>query len=264
MNIGERLSFEGSYFTDNNGSRKNLELYFPTDEELEAQLDDSLWHNPEDSLELIKQLLKNNHHESTPTMHRLVLKALAIPVFTREFEGEEVTADTEAAVLDMAQMGSSILDRQLALYSEKATTEHTVLDQAINDAVIMQLVSRSFRSAEDDDIILLPVSPSDYNELPHANFTVLRRHQLGRAHLVVDERMPKLHTQDPHVNQQRILIKPSEILGETPMDQFAEILVAEYHDEQGIDATEIALIESATDRLFAKINAHFDHIQPRS
>jgi len=287
MDIGERLSFNGNQFVDDNGLKRTFEISFQPEKKpvTEKDLDDSLWHDPETSFELIKQLLDSNKHQLTPQTNRLVLKALAIPAFTREFEGQAVTPKTQEAVLDMAPIGSGILNRYLGLRSDRgvAQLEHLtqqeplaadtflqlqqelgLLDQAINDLTVLQLVNRALRADELDDIILLPVSPPAYNQLPSADFTVLRRQQLGRAHLVVAEEFPT-HRNYAAVNEQRILIKPSELFDDGgSMHQLAEILVDEYHFEEGLENEDYDIINTATERLFAIINAHFDYIQPRS
>ena len=287
MDIGERLSFNGNQFTDDNGLKRTFEIAFQPEKKpvTEKDLDDSLWHDPETSFELIKQLLEGNKHQLTPQTNRLVLKALSIPAFTREFEGEAISVDTHEAVLDMAPIGSGILNRYLGLRSDRgvAQLEHLtqqetldadtylqlqrelgLLDRAINDLTVLQLVNRALRADELDDIVLLPVSPPAYNQLPSADFTVLRRQQLGRAHLVVAEELPR-HSTHAQVNDQRILIKPSELFDKGgSMNQLAEILVDEYHFEEGIEDEDYTVINTATERLFAIINAHFDYIQPRS
>jgi len=286
MDIGKRLSFDGNEFVDDNGLKRTFEISFGPEKTPvnEKQLDDSLWHNPEASFALIKELLKDTQHQLTPRTNRLVLKALTIPAFSREFQGEDVTAQTQESVLDMGAIGSGILNRYLGLRSDRGVTqlqhlmqqeildtdafqqlqqETALLDQAINDLTVLQLVNRSLHADETDDIILLPVSPPKYNRLQSADFTVLRRQQLGRAHLVVAETMPP-HS-DISVDDQRILIKPSELIDQNgSMNQLAEILVDEYHFEEGLEDSDYATIQTATDRLFATINAHFDHIQPRS
>ena len=230
----------------------------------EQDLDSELWMNPKEAPRSLRYLLRLNKGELTPTMSRLALKAVALPLFTREFEGDNVSETTETAVRKIGYNGSQLLGRYLDLRGD-VSVDQAVLDQAITDATTLQLVSRSLRSKERDDVILLPIGHPMYKGLPNTEFTVLRRHELGRANLAVVEQAPKLYTQSPNARQQRILITPSEMIGpDASMGDIAELLVAEQDRESVMTYQDRATIDDATDRLLGKIDTHFSHIQPRS
>ena len=71
---------------DHNDSRVNLGLTFST----EKDLDHNLWFDPEIADKNLQYLLKVNQHELTPAFIRIALKALAWPLFIREYYGQQV------------------------------------------------------------------------------------------------------------------------------------------------------------------------------
>ena len=255
MSIGNQFFLEGNELRNDNGSSIPLEVSFLT----EKDADEALWLNPEKAKRPLNFLLKQYGGELTPRLSRLALKSLAIPLFIREADGPDASEETQDVVNETALRNSILLNSYLDLLDDPEV-DQTVLSQAINDAVVFQLVARSFRSNEQDDIVLLPISPEEYHESPKVSFTVLRRKSLGRAHLIVSEQTDDFFRQDVDVNRYRIRIKPSEIVG--PDNTFiglAESLVA----EQQLDVVDMAdydAINSAAGRLFTKINDQFDHI----
>ena len=260
MSTREQIFLEGNNLFSTAGPRDSLGLRFASEKELDTEL----WMNPEEAPRSLDYLLNLNRGGLSPIMSRLVLKSIALPLFQREFEGNDVTEKTEAAVQDMSYQGSQLLDRYLDLLGDESINQ-TMLSHAINDATTLQLVSRSFRSTKQDNIILLPIGHQMYNQLPHIEFTTLRRQTLGRANLTVVEDVPSLYSQHLSAQQQRILIKPADITGpDVTMSDIAEILVAEQRRDEIISGEERDAVSAAAGRLFTRINDHFDHIQPHS
>ena len=260
MSADEQVFLEGDRIFSTKGPRNSLGLRFTSEKELDTQL----WMNPDEAPKSLNYLLGHHKGELSPLMSRLALKSLALPLFQREFEGKDVTEKTEAAVMDMRYQGSRLLKRYLSLQGDE-TTDQAMLTQAIYDTTLLQLISRSFRSNEQDSIILLPIGHQMYNQLPNTEFTALRRHALGRANLTIVEDVPDLYSQHPSAQQQRILIKPADITGpDTSMSDLAEILDAEHSAKAFISGEAHDTLSAAAGRLFTRVNTHFDDMQPHA
>jgi len=244
-------------FTDEAGSSVSHGIIFPTEE----KLDETLWLDPEQAEERLRYLLKVEGGQLTPALSRIALKALTLPLFTREFQGSDVTLETEEAVNGIASENGTLLNTYLR-YINDEDVDQTVLHQAINEATILQLVARSFLSTAEDNIVLLPIAHEEYFNSPKIDFTLLRRKELGRAHLIVSEQIDAFYRKDVNVNPYRIRIKPSEIaLPEETFIDLAEALVAEQHPEH------IAPVDGDSDRiqyssgkLFDTIKDHFNKL----
>ena len=249
-----QVFLDGNDFKDENGSSfLAFGLKFPT----EKMADDALWFDPEEAAKPLRYLLKEKGSELTPTLSRIALKALTIPLFIREAQGPEVTDDVQDAVNSVAFRNSILLDRYLDMVGDESI-DQTVLHQAMNESAVLQLIARSFRSAEKDDIVLLPISPEGYHKNPKINFTVLRRKTLGRAHLIVSEQTDSFYRQEVEVNQYRTRIKPSQLTGpDSTMVSLAEALVAEQQLDI-INRNDFDLIGSAAGKLFTTIQTYFD------
>lgn len=256
MSIESQTFLEKGGLVNDDGSIAKIELIdFPT----EKDADEALWLNPEEAARPLRLLLKQNGGELTPLVSRLALKSLAVPLFIREAEGPDASQDIQEVVNGTALRTSFLLDAYLDLLDDESV-DQTILNQAINDAVVFQLVARSFRSAEKDNVVLLPVSPEEFTQSPKMNFTVLRRRELGRAHLIVSEQTDDFYRQDVDVNQYRVRIKPSEIVqpGKTFVD-LAESLVSE-QQPTATNQPDYDMINSAAARLITKINTQFERV----
>jgi hypothetical protein len=254
MSAENQIFLDGNGFKDETGSAiLNFGLHFPT----EKEADDALWFNPEEASKPLLYLLREKSGELTPALSRIALKSLTIPLFIREFKGPDVTDEIQESVNGIAFQNSVLLDAYLDRLSDESV-DQTMLHQAINDSVVLQLVTRSFRSAEKDDIVLLPVSDEKYYKSPKINFTVLRRKKLGRAHLIVSEQTDAFYRQDVEGNQHRTRIKPSQLTGpDSTMVSLAEALIAEQQLDI-INRNDFDLISAAAGKLFTLINTHFD------
>jgi len=260
MSADNRVFLHSGGFIDTEGSSATLGLTFTS----EKDLDELLWFNPEEAPQSVRYLLKAHGGEMTPTLSRLALKAVALPLFEREFQGEEVTETVSRKVNNVAFHNSILLDAYLDRVGDESI-DQSVLDQAITDSVILQLVSRSLRSKTLDDIIALPIGPDRYDQLATTNFTVLRRKSLGRAHLVATDAPSTVYRQDPNVNQHRIVVSPTKLTGsDHSMHDLAEALISEQQIDEEITGDEYDLINTSAARLYTQIHAHFDAIQPRS
>jgi|GEM_PF-2695381 len=253
----DRRIFLTNGFTNEAGSSVPHGISFPTEE----KLDEALWLDPEQAKEPLRYLLKAESGQLTPALSRIALKALTLPLFTREFQGDDVTAETQEAVNGIASQNGILLSTYLRYLGDE-DIDQTVLHQAINEATILQLVARSFRSAAEDNIVLLPIAHEEYSNSPKIDFTLLRRKELGRAHLIVSEQTDAFYRKDINVNPYRIRIKPSEITPpeETYID-LAEALVAEQHPERIIPVDgDPERIQYSSDKLLRTIQDHFSKL----
>lgn len=227
----------------------------------EQTLDDKLWLDPHDALDDFKYLVRANRGEMTPLVNRLTLKALAWPIFIREFEGDAVTPETKEDLQHIADLSAEALDRYLDLLDDP-DTDQNILNQGINDLVAFNLAARALCSKGQVRISLLPVSPAVYHINTPTTFTVLRPEKKGRAQLVISDtpQATPLHT--PHTAEQyRIQIRPNELVepGVTVHD-LAESLVEELYDEPPTDRA-LRIVSYASNQLHAKIYDHFDQMQ---
>jgi hypothetical protein len=223
-------------------------------------LDKKLWHTPQDTSYDFKFLLEKHGGKITPTLSRLALKAMSRPLFTREAEGDERTEQNDEAVAYIAMRNAVLLEAYLELVNDK-DVEQVALNQAIDDSVIVGLMSRTLGSRDPDldDIILLPAGPSTQYAVQPTEFTVLRRKSLGRAKLVV---ATINHQERPlPFDKDMITIRPSELTGpKANMQRLAKVLI----DEQQLTIIEPVhemLLADATSYLDNKIYTHFDHMQ---
>ena len=262
------------FFLDNGGLRNHeglastLNLTFDD----EKTLDEKLWFDPENALDTAKSVIRQNKGELTPVLARIGLKSLALPLFKREFareepllglESDETKSAEYAAHLEMIDaeiegVGDRtvrLIDRYLE-YLEDEDVDQEVLEQAITDAVVFQLIVRNT-----DDIVLLPISPDSLTTPVATSFTVLRRKSLGRAHLIVNNGAKVSHIHNPNVLRSTIQLSTNDIIGPNgDIIDLAEALVNEYDDAYD---TELEMITAADARLRAKINAHFDSIESK-
>ena len=238
------------------GSIVDLGLSFAS----EKDLDDKLWLDPNQAEKDIRFLLKVHGGEITPTLSRLALKAIALPLFIREFEGKDVTKATESDVQAVALNGGALLDAYMDRVGDDSI-DQVELEQAIDNLTVMQLVNRSYRSNEDDNTVLLPIGPE--SDAPSTSFTVLRRKSLGRAMLYVSNTRPVAYMSTPQTAQHRVLIRPDTITGsDNTMHDLAEALIAEQKIEP-VTGEEQDLIASAAAHVHGQITSHFDAIQAR-
>lgn len=252
MSHSERLFLEGGNAKYESGSSISLESLLPN----EKKLDEKLWHTPEDAASDITYLLKQTGGEMTPQLSRLALKAISLPLFKREAEGEDLKEDTPEAIETIALRNAVLLQSYLELVDDP-DVDQRILTQAINDAVIVQLTSRTLGSINPDldDVILLPSSGApQYNGEPTV-FTVLRRKSLGRAQLIATA-VPH-HLQ--HLTQSDTMyIRPGELTGpKHNIQRLARALVAEQQLEPMSKISD-DLVTYATSQLYSKIYDHFD------
>lgn len=256
MSNADRIFLEGGRAQDQNGSGVRLELSFRS----EKDLDDKLWHEPDYAIDDLRYLLKEHQGELTPTLSRLALKAIALPLFIREFYGDMTPPETEEHIRTLPRRGAALLDAYMARVGDESINQ-AMLKQAIDDASVLQLISRSLHANKTDDIVLLPVGPTENHVDRPTSFTVLRRKQLGRALLFASSvRLPSyIHT--PELNPHRIQIRPVDLLqGEATRYDLADALVAE---QQGVaNLEDLDLIAAADVHITNTINRHFDRIQP--
>jgi hypothetical protein len=259
MSNAERVFLEqGGPITDT-GSKHDFGLTFTS----ERDLDQNLWLDPEEAGKDLLFLLKVHKGEMTPALSRLALKGIALPLFMREFYGETMPINIAREVTEVPQRNSRLLDAYLDRIGEDHI-DQTMLKQAIDDATVLQLVSRSLRSEAEDDIIMLPAGPIEDHADKPTTFTVLRRQNLGRALLFISSVRPAAYIETPQANQHRIQIRPTDLLidGANRYD-LAEGLIAEQKDVT-VSVEDRELIEHAESHLKNKIAQHFDRIQPQS
>jgi hypothetical protein len=245
---------------DHNGSSIDLGLSFTS----EQDLDHNLWINPEEAAENLTFLLKEHQGEMSPTLSRLALKGVTLPLFVREFYGEATPPETEEAIRSIPKRNSRLLDAYMNRLGD-TDIDQLMLKQAIDDATVVQLVSHSLHSEAFEDIILLPAGPEEDHISRPTSFTVLRRKSLGRALLFVSSIRPVAHIHTPEANEHRIHIRPVDLLsGGANRYDLAEALIAEQDNDAIISTEEYDLIERAETHILNKINRHFDAIQPQS
>ena len=243
---------------DHNDSRLNLGLTFST----EKDLDHNLWFDPEIADKNLQYLLKVNQHELTPAFIRIALKALAWPLFIREYYGQQVPDELLEAVQTIPERSSRLLDAYMDRVRDP-DVDQIMLKQAIDDTSTMHIVSISLRASETNDIILLPAGPEEDHIGRPTSFTVLRSQNLGRALLFVSNVRPIAHIATPQAKEHRIHIHPNDLLinGANRYD-LAEALIAEQRDD--LKPEDHELIVSARAHIHNKITDHFDHITPHS
>ena len=254
MSADNRLFLDGKAFKDEGGLSALLKLKITS----EKEVDEALWFDPEHASEPLLDVIRQYKGEMSPTLSRLALKALALPLFMREFQGENVAEEVAAEVSTISRRTGILLDAYMD-HVNNGNDDQTVVTQALADTTVFGLNARSFRSTQQDDIVLLPVSPESYYKTNRTNFTVLRRRSLGRAHLVIADQLDSLYRQDPQVNQHRILISPQEMTGpDATIDDLAEALISD--SIQQTTAEEADFISAASARLYTRIHGHFDQL----
>ena len=259
MNIIGQIFLEKGGPKDHKGSKVDLGLTFTTEEDL----DHNLWFDPEMAAKDLKYLLKVHQNEVTPAFARIALKAIAWPLFIREYYANEVLDNELSQVIQtIPERSSRLLDAYLDRVGDPNVNQK-MLNQAIDDTSTMHIVNLPFRAPETNDSILLPVGVGENHIGRPTSFTVLRREKLGRALLFVSNVRPTAHINNPQVNVPRINIRPSDLLinGANQYD-LAEALIAEQQNNVG--PGDIELIESAQTHVHTMINRHFDRITPHS
>jgi hypothetical protein len=258
MNNSGRIFLEQGAPKDHNGSRVNLGLTFTT----EKDLDHNLWFDPEIADKNLEYLLKVHQHELTPAFIRIALKAVAWPLFIREYHGQQVSDELTKAVQTIPERSSRLLDAYMDRVRDP-DVDQILLKQAIDDTSTMHIVSLSLRAPETNDSILLPAGPEEDHIGHPTSFTVLRSQNLGRALLFVSNVRPIAHMATPQAKEHRIHIHPGDLLinGATRYD-LAEALIAEQQDD--LEPEDHGLIVSARAHIHSKIANHFDRITPHS
>ena len=258
MNDSGRNSIDREDPKDQFVSGETLGLTFTS----ESDLDDALWFDPENAGKDLHYLLKVHAGEMSPALSRLALKAVTLPLFIREFQGEDTTLEIEDDVQHIALRNSILLDAYMERVNDDEIDQN-MLNQAINDATVLQLIARSFRSKESDDTILLPIGPDTDYIAEQISFTVLRRKSLGRAVLHVSNSRPIAYMHTPQMQPHRILIRPDDIVGTGSIHDLAEALISEQSIEP-MAGEDHDLISAAAAHVHTKIAQHFDRIQPQS
>lgn len=258
MSTADRISLQEGRFQNDNGTRVDLGLTFTS----EQDLDQNLWINPDAAYKDLNYLLKVHQGELTPALSRIALKAVSLPLFVREFYGEATPIEDEREVQEIPQRNSRLLDAYMNLLGNE-DVDRAMLLQAIDDATILQLVSRSLTSKETDDIIALPAGPEQDHQDRPTTFTVLRRKSLGRALLYISSTRPSTYIDTPEANKHRIHIKPADLLTNgASRFNLAEALIAEQQNDT--EPEDFDLIDAASAHVMSKITTHFDAIQPQS
>lgn len=256
MNDIERIFLEKGTTRNHNGDPTRLGISFTTEE----NLNDALWLHPDDAAKDLRFLLKVHGGEMTPSLHRLALKAVTIPLFQREFHGDDTPLSVETSVRAVPEQTSRLLDAYMDRVGDDQIDQN-ILDQAIDDTTVLHLVSRSLRSPETDDVILLPAGPeTDQTALP-TTFTLLRRKTIGRGLLhVSDVRQPLHMRHTPQAQPYRIQIHPSAMrtAAETRYD-LAEALIAEQQAEI-LTTEEYDMIETADTYVHKTIANYFNRL----
>ncbi|RWZ78642.1 MAG: hypothetical protein EOT05_02735 [Candidatus Microsaccharimonas sossegonensis] len=261
MSSAERLFLDSGRPISESGSRRDFGLSFTS----ESDLDHHLWLDPEVAEDDLRFLLKVHQGDMSPALSRLALKAVALPLFKREFYGDDTPIQVIRAVRDIPQQNSRLLNAYMDRVDDDQI-DQTMLRQAIDDTTVLQLVSRSFKSNTKDDIVLLPAGPEeDYVDKP-TTFTVLRRRSLGRALLFVSNARPVAYIHTPQSRAHRIQIRPDDLLidGANRFD-LAEALITDQRGDvdDSMLPDERDLLRHATGHVTDKITTHFDRIQPR-
>ncbi|MDB5179984.1 MAG: hypothetical protein JWN12_616 [Candidatus Saccharibacteria bacterium] len=250
-----RIFLDGGRPKDHNGLGVDLGLSFTS----EQDLDHNLWFDPEAAGKNVKFLLKVHQGEMSPTLSRLALKGIALPLFKREFYGDATPVEIEEEIHEIPERNSQLLDAYMDRVGD-ADIDQTILDQAIDDATALQLVSRSLRSRSADNTILLPTGLEKDHISQPTSFTVLRRQSLGRAPLFVSGVRAAAHINTPEANAHRIQIRPADLLsGGANRYDLAEALIAEQRDAV-VSTEDHDLVENAEAHIRGKITRHFDAI----
>jgi hypothetical protein len=254
MNSIGRIFLEQGVPKDHNGSRVHLGLTFTTEEDLDRHL----WLDPEIADEDFRYLLKVHQHEMTPALSRIALKAIAWPLFIREYYGEQVPDELSQAIQTIPERSSRLLDAYMDRVGDP-DVDQIMLKQAIDDTSTMHIVNLPLRTPETNDIILLPAGPEEDHIGRPTSFTVLRREKLGRALLFVSSVRPTAHINTPQANEHRIHIRPNDLLinGASRYD-LAEAIIAEQRND--IEPEDRELIMSAQAHIHTEINNHFNRI----
>jgi len=228
----------------------------------EHDLDQQLWLAPNEAAENLKFLLKVHQGEMSPALSRLALKAVTLPLFIREYDGDETSEDTREAIRTIPERNSQLLDAYLDRVGDP-DIDQGMLKQAIDDATVLQLASHLSKAEAYDDTILLPNGPEEDHVDKPTTFTVLRRQQLGRALLYVSTIRPAAYIHTPQTTGHRIRIRPSDLLtDDASRFDLAEALIAE--QDENISKEDYELVERAAAHIDTAITNHFDRIQPQS
>jgi hypothetical protein len=265
MSSGERTFIRNGRIVTESGNLINIDFFAhpqPTINEVrESKLDESLWLNPEGAAAEAVSFIQEQGRELTPLSHRLAMKAITVPYFERQFQGEEVSQDVLENVNGVRQQNSELLDLYLS-YLEDETIDQHVLRQAIIDSSTLQLAARSLRGDKKDDIILLPAQRDQETPLSALTFTVIRQASLGRALLAVtdDARITQANRTQP--DRPQIIIKPRDLIVQrSTINDLANALVQEQENHSELTREQYLEIEFAAAHLYSKIEDHFDKTQ---
>lgn len=237
----------------------------------EKVLDEKLWMDPENATDTLKYLLRQHGGEVTSTLARLGLKSLALPLFKREFARNEPLLAVEDAlesdqytdymnsledeIEGIQERNGRLLGVYLSYFDDERV-DQDILEQTITDVSVFQLIARNT-----EDIVLLPIGPDNLATPVATGFTVLRRQNLGRAHLIVSNGAKIAHLHNPNVLRNTIQLSTEDIVG--PDGDIYVLASALNHEYDAVTDSEQALIDAADERLRAKINAHFDSVESK-
>jgi len=252
MSLENKFFLDGNQFKDENGLSAHLKLTFTSEQEL----DEALWFDPEAADKPLRNLLQQHKGEMTPTLSRLALKALAIPLFTREFLGESTTPEIDTEVAHVSTHMGVLLDAYLDRINNSNYDQRTATN-ALVDAAFFALNVRDLGSNDTDDIIMLPIAPANFYISENVNFTTLRRKSLGRAQLIMSPKPDIEHKKEPHLNTYRIFADPTEMIGDdASVEDLAEALISDSMNAATPD--EATLIAGVSERFYSKISSGFD------
>lgn len=229
----------------------NIADYFqiPTEHEVgQKEIEQSLWLAPETSAPLLREALHQHSGSFDAELHKLVMQAVALPLF-------EHVADREAAI-DITQASTAnatVLSRYLSLIDDPSIDQE-FLHGCILDTTVMQL---AYRQLDGDaiDIIILPAAPVTGST--SSTFTLLREKQLGRTNLVVSHTNKQRQQElgDARRNN-RLYISAGDITKTGAQDELYDL--ADDLIDPTIDTTPD--ITYATDALTTKVDQYFTTI----
>jgi hypothetical protein len=258
MNSIGRIFLEQGGPKDHNGSRVHLGLTFTSEEDL----DHDLLCDPAIAEKNLHYLLKVHKDEMTPSLARIALKAIAWPLFMREFYGEDAPDELAKMVQNIPEHTGRLLDAYMDRVADPGI-DQSMLSQAIDLTTAMHIVSRSLRTPDTNDIVMLPAISEDGHKGRSASFTVLRPQSLGRALLFVSNNRPRAYIHTPQAKDHHIRIHPQDLLSESATRyDLAEALIAEQRHD--LEPEDTGLIAQADAHIHNKITAHFETIDPRS
>lgn len=255
MSHAEQYYLSGKKVEDKHGKSIDPRSLLPN----ETKLDFQLLNTPEKAADSLRYLLRHDTHRMSPYLSRLALKGISLPVFIREFQGENDSDENAEDIEYVAQRNAVLLQSYLELIDARGV-DQAILNQAINDATVLQLANRTLGSLipNSDDITLLPSKPAEQYATRPTQFMVFDHETPYHAHLIVididHEKRPQPEFPDT------IYIRPAELTGpKANMKRLAKVLIAEQQLET-LEPVYEALIAHSTSYLHDKINSHFDRI----